>query len=354
MPGIYTALTGSQQVTGKSSGDEELKAELRRLISGYQVSQAIYVAARLRLAELLHYGPADCASLARAVGADDGAIFRLLRELSSVGLFTDRGDRRFAITPLGELLRGDAQDSLHSRALLAGQEWIWRPWSRLFESVVSGRSSFESIYGRSFFEYLSDDATAREIFQAAMTSGTARKAELIESFDFSSARSVVDIGGGYGGLVVALLMRYPALVGVVFERMEVAVGARIAVARTEVAARCAVVAGDFRQAVSVTADVYVLSQVLHDWSEDEAVAILRNCRRAMRSRSRLFLIERMPSQDGSERRGRLSDLNMLVLLGGRERSLDEYEQLLVGADYTPVWSGLVSGGWGVVEARPAS
>jgi O-methyltransferase domain len=113
-----------------------------------------------------------------------------------------------------------------------------------------------------------------------------------------------------------------------------------------------VVAGDFRRAVSVTADVYLMSQVLHDWGDDEAVTILRNCRRAMRSRSRLFLIERLLPLDDPERRGRLSDLNMLVLLGGRERSLDEYEQLLIRADYTPVSSGPVSEGWGVLEARP--
>jgi len=309
--------------------------ELHQLLGGHRVSQAIYVIARLGIADLLADGPQDGDALARATGTHAAALCRVLRLLAGVGLFEEVGPRRFGLTVLGSGLRTDVPGSRRPWALMLLDATEWQAWGALFHTVTTGETAFNHVHGVGKFEYLGQHPDAAATFQDAMTAGVAgAPTALTDSYNFSQFERVVDVGGGQGALLATVLKVCPTTRGVVFDRSEVVAGAAAVLAEAGVADRCEVVAGDFFAAVPPDGDAYILRQIIHDWGDPQAVQILQNCRSAIRAAGRLLVVERAIAADLRAALPVLQvDLQMLVSEGGRERTDAEYGALFAEAGF---------------------
>ncbi|MDQ3701986.1 MAG: acetylserotonin O-methyltransferase [Chloroflexota bacterium] len=330
---------------------QDAATALRPLLTGYWLSQALLVAAELGVADRLADGPLSCGVLAQQVGADEDALYRVLRALAGAGVFTESAPRTFALTALAEPLRTDHPRSVRPLARLFRQEWLWRPWGQLLEAVQTGSAVFQKIHGAPFFAYLGEHPDAAAVFDAAMTAGApAGRSALAEAYDFAPLRTVVDIGGGEGALLAALLRSHPHLQGILFDQPAVVAGASAHLQAAGVAERCQIVGGDFFAAVPEGGDAYVLSQILHDWDDARATVILKNCHRAGHPGARVIAVERVLPPGDAPHPGKLTDLNMLVLLAGRERTEAEYRALFAAAGFELTRSvPLPEGGWSAVE-----
>ncbi|MBC5826275.1 MAG: hypothetical protein GIW99_01055, partial [Candidatus Eremiobacteraeota bacterium] len=255
------------------------------MISGYYLTQAISVAANLRLADAIGAVPKNAHELALAVHADESSLYRLLRALSSVGIFKLRRDGRFALAPLGQALRSDDSLSLAPWAIYNGYDFHWRAWGRLLDAVRDGTTGIEQISQKPFFTLLDFDPSAAKVFDSAMGSlARALNGVLVRSYDFSRLRSLVDVGGGTGNLLAAILRRNPRLRGTLYDLPHVVEAAAFNLRKQKLTRRCQVIGGDFFSAVPPGADAYILKQVLHDWSDAQALAILKMIRAAMGER----------------------------------------------------------------------
>jgi len=298
------------------------------MIIGSWVSRAIYVAAKLQLTDLLADGPRPAEELAAAAGVAPRPLYRLLRALAGVDVFARDADGRFRLNPLAEPLGGRGPDSLRALAVTLGEEKD-RCWDDLFETVRTGETAFDRLYGRPVFAYLGEHPEQAEIFDAAMTgfSGRAMRA-VLDAYDLSGVATLADVGGGLGTNLAAALGRYPALRGLLFDRPHVVARARPRLEAAGVAGRCAVAGGDFFEAAPRGADAYLLGHILHDWEDAQAGLILDNLRRAMPAGAKLLVVEYvLPEGDGAAF-AKLLDLHMMVAIGGLERTEAEYRRLL--------------------------
>jgi O-methyltransferase domain len=305
-------------------------AAMRQLILGARVSQAISVIARLGVADVLAEGPRPIAEIAQRVGAHGSTLYRVLRALGDVGVVAELENRRFALTPLGEVLRSDVPGSLRGWATMVGMPFHRYPWTDLYETVRTGESAFDRVYGTQLFDYLAEHPEDAAVFDAAMASiSTILVVSTIEAYDFSRFRTVVDVGGGRGGLLAAILSANPHLQGVLFDVPTVMAGADERLSGTEIIERCKVVGGDFFDSVPEGGDAYLLSGIIHDWDDDHAVKILSTCRAAMADTACLLLAESVLPEGAAPSMGKLSDLEMLVMTtGGRQRTEAEFRALL--------------------------
>jgi predicted O-methyltransferase YrrM len=305
-------------------------AEMLRMIWGIHMSQAVYVVAELGIADLLAGGPMSAALLAQATRTHEPSLYRVLRFLASLGVFNLQPDGSFGLTMMGERLRSDVPASMRSWALLVERAGAFRAFEPILETVRTGRSGFELAHGMPLFEYLGRHPQRAAGFQAAMSERTAAFAPSVAAgYDFSRMRTVADIGGGSGTLLAAILQAHSQLRGVLFDLPAVTVEARAALHAAGVADRCEVVGGDFFQAVPEGADGYILANVLHDWDDTRAVQILEVCRQALAQDGRVLIIERLiPDNLAEAVTVLLSDLTMLVVTGGQERTNPDYERLL--------------------------
>jgi hypothetical protein len=316
------------------SAGENPSAALTRLVNGYQVSHAIHAAAVLGIADLLATGARGAAELAVATGTDAGALYRLLRALAAAGVFREGPDRYFTLAPMGECLRSNAADPVAPWAMLAGQPYVQRAWEGLLHSLRTGETAFRHVHGMDVWDYRTRHPEQGAVFDRAMSGISRRVAEaVVETCDFGRFCRVVDVGGGEGVLLAHILGAHPAMGGVLFDLPHVVVGAAPVLNGAGVGERCEVVAGDFFQGVPEGGDGYVLKGVLHDWDDAAAVAILRACHRAITPGGAVMIIERLvaPPNEGADTK--FSDLNMLVVPGGRERTQDEFEALLAAAGF---------------------
>ena len=306
--------------------------ELYELIGGYRVTQAIAVVAKLGIADLLADGPQGSAALARATKTNEAALYRVLRFLAGLGLFDEVTPRQFALTGLGGGLRTGVAGSIRPMVLMLLDDAKWEPWGQLMHSVRTGETAFDHVHGVGFFDYFREHPESATIFNAAMTSNTAQSgAGITGAYDFSGIRCLVDVGGGHGLLLATILRGYPALRGVLFDLPAVVAGAAPTLEEAGVAERCAVVGGDFFAAVA-PGDAYILRQIIHDWDDARSVAILANCRRAMQGVGRVLVVERAIGPDYREAMPVLHlDLEMLVNLGGLQRTEAEYGALFAAA-----------------------
>lgn len=328
--------------------------ELNRLISGYQTSQALHVAATLGLCDLLSDGPRSVADLAAATGAHEEALARLMRVLAAVGLVVGGDDETYANTGLGDAFRSDAPRSPAARARLSGQAFHWQAYGALEHSIRTGESAFEAVHGESLWSHLAARPEEMAVFDEAMTALSRGVADAVaDAYDFGRFGTVVDVGGGRGALLGAVLARHPTVQGVLFDQPDVVASADDVLAAAGVSERCRVVGGNFFQRVPEGGDAYLLKAVIHDWPDVESVEILRTCRRAMPSDGRLLLVEQLLDQSPDPLRTALSDLTMLAIAGGTERTTDEYRALLSSAGFELV--AIVSTGSEVfiLEATPA-
>ena len=308
---------------------------LQQMLRGFDVTQLIYVVAKLGVADHLEDGPRSSGELARAVGADPRALYRVLRAVASIGILARRGRDRFELAPLGELLRTGPPNSMRDSAIMWGEEWSWRAWGALLHSVQTGSTAFEHVAGMGLFEYLERNrGGAAEIFNNAMTRGSeAMVDEIVDAYDFSGIAKIVDVGGGHGAFLAGLLKANPQISGVLFDVPSVIEGAGDRIAAAGVADRCELVGGSFFESVPQGGDAYILKWIIHDWEDSKAVAILRNCRSAITEHGRLLLVERLlPAADEpySQLRG---DITMMVLPGGMERTEAEFRALLESAGF---------------------
>jgi hypothetical protein len=307
--------------------------ELIRLIVGYRISQSIYVAAELRIADLLANGPQTVDELAAATKTHAGSLHRVLRFLASAGLLTEVASREFALTRLGAGLRSDIPGSPGALARLVLRKSHWEPWGHLLENVCTGHSAFEQVHGVGLFEHLEQHPEEGRLFDAAMTENTARDGIAIgHSYDFSGIATVVDVGGGQGLLIASLLRANPNLRGVLFDLPELIARGSPLLGKWGVCDRCTVVGGSFFDAVPSGAGAYLLRHIIHDWDDEKACRILRNCRSAAAPAGKVLVVERLV---GSDHRAGLAllanDVEMMVNIGGKERSECEFRELFVEA-----------------------
>ena len=305
---------------------------LTALAAGHWVSRAIHVAAKLRVADLLADGPLDANVLARKTGAHPDALFRLLRALAAVGVFSQQDGGRFGLAPPGEMLRPDAPGSLYDYVMMLGSAESWQAWQHMEDAVATGTPAFDHAFGMPIFEYFAKNPALGRLFDKAMRSRSAADHDaVIAAYDFARAGHIVDVGGGEGTFLAAVLNSAPRAKGTLFERPQAAAAARAAIAASEAAGRVDIVAGDFFSAVPAGADLYLIKQVVHDWDDEQAVSILANCRKAMSPTSRLLILEMLIGAEDTPVFANMLDLMMLVSTGGRERTLAEYRQLVSNA-----------------------
>jgi hypothetical protein len=318
--------------------NEEPAATLRRLVNGYQVTQALHVAATLDIADLLADGPRSSDDLAAATETHAPSLYRLLRALAAVGVLREDGERGFELTPVGNALKSDA---LQGWAAFVGRPYHWQAWTALLHSIRTGEDAFTHVHGSDPWSYRADRPEEGAIFDRAMTSLTAQTTRaVLDAYDFGRFGTVVDVGGGRGALLAGLLGRYPKLRAVLFDQPHVVEG-------VDLGERGEIVAGSFFDAVSAGGDAYVLKSIIHDWEDADAATILRNCRH---DDAVVLVIERIVPAPNEGADTKFSDLNMMVATGGRERTLEEFESLFEAAGLGLVAATPTASGFHVIEA----
>lgn len=305
------------------------RSKLLQMLTGFQLAQVIAVGARLGVSDLLKDGAKSSDELAQMTRTHSQSLYRLLRALAAAGLLSERPGRVFALTPLGDLLRSDVSGSVNAMATFVSTKGFWRRWGELLERVRTGPHSSDA----HFTERWQEDPEAAAFFNRWMTEGsTSRAAVVLKGYDFAGIKTIVDIGGGHGRLIALILKAYPTMRGILFDLPHVIEGAQSVLAEAGVADRCQLIAGSFFESVPKGGDAYLLSVVIHDWDDERALTILRNCRAGMGPSSRLLLIERVVPTDGPKPLDTmLADLNMLVGPGGGERTEAEFASLLSAA-----------------------
>ncbi len=324
---------------------------LREQILGFRNTQLIAVAAKLNLATLLKDGPKNAQQLSLMVRSNEGALYRLLRALSSIGIFEEKEDNFFSNTHTSELLMDEMPGSLRSIAILYGEQWLWRAYGELLHSVETGLQGFQYVHGKTLYEFLQQNQEAASIFNSAMTAFSNTEADaIIKAYNFSLKNVVVDVGGGEGFLLRALGKSYPNLSGVVLD-LPVADHPENS-SRTD--SNITYVYGDFFKEIPGGGDVYILKSILHNWDDESCVNILRNCRKVMTDNASLLVIERIVPDGNGKSDSKLFDINMLIMTEGRERREDEYRNLFMAAGFmltrvVPTHSSL-----SIVEGHPVS
>ena len=332
----------------------EASLALSLMLRGAWVPQAIYATVSLGVFESLHSGPRSGAEIASAIDVPLDTTRRLLRALCCLELCSEPESGVFALTRRGRLLCADAPGSMRSVALFRSRQWS--AWGRLPEVVRTGKTAPELIAGKGLWEWLADDPDHLTDFDQAMTEKSVSQARVVtDACDFSDANVIVDVGGGYGALLVALLMRHGGAKGIIFDRPTCREGAQRLVAESGLSERCRFVGGDFFDSVPEGGDVYLLKNVIHDWDDERAVTILRNCHSAMNAESRLLLIQPVAPEKASaslaDAEAVASDLNMLLLTGGCERTERQHRSLLRAGGFEVMRIWPKSSALCLIEAR---
>ncbi len=305
-----------------------------QLISGFWISRCIYVAAKLGIADLVKNESKTAAELAAVTGTNGPSLFRVMRALASVGVFSQDAEGRFAITALSETLRSDIRGSLRAFAMTELGEEHYPAWGELLHSVRTGEIAFNHAFGMPVWEFFAKHPDNATIFNDAMSGMTAQANEAILSqYDFAGINTLVDIGGGHGGLITSILQRYPAMNGILFDSPQVIEGAKAPVDASGVGDRCRLVAGNFFESVPEGGNAHILKWIIHDWNDDQSVAILKNCHRALPENGKLILVEAVVPASNEPHFSKFIDLNMLVMTGGRERTEEEFRALYKTAGF---------------------
>ena len=356
-PSLETATShGVMQNKRPSSPPKpEAAARLLKLIQVRLISEAIRVAAALGVADLLADGPKSAGQLAEATGACALSLLRVLRALVSFGVFSQEPDGRFALAPPGELLKREEAGSLYSAAMFFGGEAGAKVVGVLLECIRTGETALGKLAEGDWVAWMQSDPERTGLFNAMTTAeASLHLTGVLESYDFAPTLKIVDVGGGHGKIISEILKRNPGMRGVLFDLPHAFDGGQKAITQAGLAERCEVVSGDFFVSVPAGADTYLLSRVIHDWDDEKAVAILRNVRGAMAPDGRLVLLETMLRPGDGPVYPFLSDLNMLLLTGGRERTEAEYDEIYRTARFklTKTVATRSPTGTTVIEGRP--
>ena len=321
-------------------------------MTGHIVASAVNVAARLGLSDRLAAGPRSADDLARECGVDADALYRLMRALGSLAVFEEVSPRTFALTPAGAAL---CDGPVRWMALWIAGEFNFHVYANAMHSVKTGESAVPTTFGHGVFEHFAQNPELSKIFNDAMTGFSAVVIPpVIEAYDFSGIGTLVDVAGGHGAVLTAILRKYPAMKGVLFDVDHVIAGARAAIAAQGLADRCTTVAGDFFASVPGGGDAYIMKHIIHDWNDDKAAIILSNIRKVLPSDGRVILLESVIPEGNEAGLGKIMDLEMLVMPGGRERTEREFRALFARAGFTLTRVVPTTSPLSVVEARPKS
>jgi hypothetical protein len=307
------------------------EAVLTEMAFGALTTQALYVAAKLGIADLLAAGPRPVAELAAATETHERSLYRVLRSLAGLGVFAEVAPKTFGLTPLAERLRTDFPGSMRNGAIFMGEAWHFNVWANMMHSVRTGRPAWGHTHGTEVFEYFAANPGHAEIFNGAMTGMSAGTAPaVVEAYDFSGFGTLADIAGGHGYLLAQILKANPNLSGLLFDVAPVVEGAAALLGREGVASRVERVAGDFFQSVP-RADAYIMKHIIHDWDDERAGLILKNINAAMGEQARVLIVETIIPEGDGPHYSKILDLEMLTSPGGIERTAEEYAALLSGA-----------------------
>jgi hypothetical protein len=312
----------------------EAAGRLRALILGYVVSRAVQVAAELDVASHLRNGGKDGVELAALCGAHAPTLSRLMRMLISIGVFVENNGH-FANNALSELLRSDVPHSMRAWARMFGSDSHWLAAQALLHSVQTGESAFQHVFKEELFNHLSRHPEKARLFDEAMVSGSElMNRAILDAYDFSAFTTLVDIAGGYGSTLCAVLTRHPNLKGTLFDLPHVVAKAEEFVALKGLRARCSMVGGSFLESVPSGADAYFMKHIVHDWDDERCLQLLRNCHKAMPARAKLLVCEKVLPETNGAPNTRILDMVMLLNTpGGRERTELEYRELFQKAGF---------------------
>jgi hypothetical protein len=310
------------------------QAAMFQIISGFWISRAVYIIAKLGIPDLLKDGPKSSNELAAETSTHAPSLYRVLRALVSVGVLTGNDDGKFGLTPLSETLVTDAPGSVRWFAVSELGEEHYPAWGNLMHSVKTGEIAFDNLYGMDVWKFFEQNPENGALFNDSMSGITAATNEAITTlYDFSSFNKLIDVGGGHGGLITGVLKKNPQLKGVVFDAPEVISWTRSKIEAAGLADRCETIGGNFFESVPAGGDAYILKWIIHDWDDEKSIRILRNVREQMSPTSKLILVDSVVPESAEPHFSKFIDLNMLVMTGGKERTESEFRQLLGSAGF---------------------
>jgi len=305
-----------------------------QMITGFWVSRAIYVAAKLGLADLVKDSPKTADELARLTGTHSPSLYRALRALASVGVFTDDGRGRFAQTPLSETLRSDTPGSLRALAIVELGQEHFPAWGNLMHSIKTGEIAFDDLFKQNAWEYYAQNPEDASNFNESMRGLTEMvNVAVLEAYDFPGVDKLVDVAGGTGRLISSILSAHPRMRGVLFDLPHVIAEAGPLLDAAGVRGRCETSTGDFFRSVPEGGDAYVMKWIIHDWDDEKSTVILKNIHRAMDEKGKLLLIEMVVPEGNQPDLSKFLDLDMMVMTGGRERTEAEFNSLLAASGF---------------------
>lgn len=322
------------EIEGNEQAGAQMAMKMVGIISGFWVSRVVYIAAKLGLADQLKDTARTAEELAEATGTHAPSLYRVLRALGGAGVVEEDEEKRFSLTPLGETLRSDVPFSLRALATSELGEVHYPSWGGLLHTVKTGERAFDHVFGTDCWDYFGKHPEYAQIFNQSMTEVT-RVVEpaVTRAYDFSGFDRIVDLGGGHGGLLTSILKKSPQSKGIILDAPQVVTGAKERIEAEGLAGRCEAVGGNFFESVPEGADAYIMKHIIHDWDDKEAVAILKNCRKAIKEGGKVILVESVIPEGNEPGLAKFGDLVMMLIPGGRERTAKEYRALFEAAGF---------------------
>ena len=328
---------------------------LMQMGTGFMVSAALYPAAKLGIAELLADGPQPVSELASQTGANEDALYRVLRALASVGIFAEVSPRTFGLTPPANLLRSDVTGNMRALVLWMTNEFHFKVWGQMMHSVLTGNPAVENVYGKACFEVFSDMPETDVEFNNAMTNISAKTIPVVlEAYDFSGIETLVDVGGGHGFLISQILKHYPNMQGLLFDMPHVIEGANARIQRLGLTSRLQTCPCDFFESIPAGGDAYIMQHIIHDWDDAKCHIILKNIHKALagKKNGKLIILESIVKADSEPDFCKWLDLEMLTMPGGKERTEEEFRALLQHCGFKLTRAIPLKGMVSIVEAVP--
>lgn len=320
--------------SAQTATDIKVREQMLRMMSGLWVTRGIYVAAKLGIADLLKNGPRTSEQLAAATDSNADALYRILRMLGSIGIFVENDDRQFSLTPMSETLLSDVPGSLRPGAIAELGEVHYDAWGNILHSVKTGGIAFDDHFGKNIWQYFEKDPAKADNFNRYMAASSEPLNQAIATgYDFSQFKKIVDVGGGLGGMISAILTNNPHLKGMVYDAPSVVEKSKGFLAERGLTDRCEAIGGDFFESVPEGGDVYTMRWILHDWEDEKSLTILRNIRKVLPENGKLLLAEAVVPAGTEPHFSKFFDLIMLIMTGGRERTEKEWTDLLGKAGY---------------------
>ena len=345
---------------GAASGETAARPQippaqhLMNMAGGFMFTAAIYAAAKFNIAELLAKGPRPVEELAAEAKCNADALYRVLRMLVTVGIFAEVAPRKMALTPAAEPLRGDVPGSKKDTILWIGNRFHFHVWAELPYSVETGKPAVEHVYGKPAFDCFTAMPDVAHDFNRAMTNLSAQIAPaLLEAYDFTGIATLMDVAGGHGFVLCEILKQYPRMQGILFDVESVVEGAKCRLCDLQLEHRCTPAAGNFFESIPAGADAYYLQHIIHDWDDEKSLQILNNCRQALagRKNGKLLVVDSVIQENSEPHFGKLIDLEMLLMPGGRERTEAEFRALFARAGFAITKIVPTKGAESVIEAR---